>query len=99
MENTDFELLEKMENGGHVFRPQDTSDVGRAAFQHAVDRLLLLRDVGLLRLLDSRLMRAPDGSCLMAGPCDLTPAGVAALTDDHRLGPRPPVSGGSGEDV
>ena len=67
MENTDFELLEKMEKGGHVFRPQDTSDLGRAAFQHAVDRLLSLRDIGLIRLLDSRLMRAPDGSCLMAG--------------------------------
>jgi hypothetical protein len=97
METTDLELLEKMEQGGRVFRPRDTSDVGRAAFQHTVDHLLSLRDVGLVRLLDSRLMRAPRGSYLMAGPCDLTQAGVAALADDRRLGARPPVSGDASE--
>ena len=91
MEDSDFELLETIENGGRVFRPRDSSDVSRAAFQHTVDRLLSLRAVGLIRLLDGRLMRATNGSYPQAGPCDLTPAGVAALTDDRRVRPRAPV--------
>jgi hypothetical protein len=91
VEQADFELLERVE-AGHVFRPEDRSDVSRAAFQHTVQRLLSLRAVGLIRLLDGRLMRAADGSYLMAGPADLTPAGVAALAQDRRLGPRPPTA-------
>ncbi len=97
MENADFELLDKVEKGGRIFRPRDGSDLGRAAFQHTVDRLLSLRAVGLIRLHDGRLMRAGDGSYLLAGPCDLTPAGVAALVNDRRLGPRPSVKRGAGE--
>jgi ketosteroid isomerase-like protein len=82
----DFEVLEKVERGGRVFRPSGSSDMSRAAFQYTVDHLLSLRAMGLIRLLDSRVMRAADGSYIWAGPCDLTPAGVAALAvarDSH----------------
>lgn len=82
----DFELLVKMENGGHVFRPSDNSDMSRNAFQYTVDHLLSLRAVGIIRLLDSRVTRAANGAYLSAGPCNLTPDGVAALAaarDSH----------------
>ncbi len=46
-----------------------------------------------VRLAEGKVMRAKDGSCLMAGPCDLTPAGIAALAKDRSLGPRPPQGG------
>lgn len=90
MDEADFELLERIEQGGHIFRPTDQSRDARIAFQRDIDNLLRLRGVGLVSLPERRLMRAEDGSYLMAGPCDLTPAGVAALTHDRSLGPRPP---------
>ena len=79
-----------IEKGGHVFRPADHSVEGRAAFQRTVDQLLRLRGIGLVRLPEGKVMQATDGSYLMAGPCDLTPAGIAALAKDRSLGPRPP---------
>jgi ketosteroid isomerase-like protein len=82
----DLELLEKVEKGGRVFRPDDSSDMSRAEFQYTVDHLLSLRAVGLIRLLDNGVIRAANGSYLRAGPCDLTPEGVAALAvarDSH----------------
>ncbi len=85
----DYELLERIERGGHVFRP-DRSDEGRAIFQQTVADLLRLRGIGLIRLPEGKLMRAEDGPYLMAGPCDLTPAGIAELANDRRLGPRAP---------
>jgi hypothetical protein len=54
-----------------------------------IDRLRSLRDRGLIRLPDSRIMRGQDGRILGAGPCDLTAAGREALERDRRLGPRP----------
>jgi hypothetical protein len=90
VDQEDFELLEMIEKGGQVFRPTDRSVEGRAAFQSLVDNLLRLRSIGLVRLPEGRVMRSEDGSYLMAGPCDLTPAGIAALAKDRSLGPRPP---------
>ena len=90
MDQPDFELLERIEQGGHVFKPADRSGESREAFQETVDQLLRLRAVGLISFPDGRIMRAEDGTCLMIGPCDLTPAAVAALARDRRLGPRPP---------
>jgi ketosteroid isomerase-like protein len=60
--------------------------MSRAAFQYTVDHLLSLRAMGLIRLPDGGVVRAANGSYLMAGPCDLTPAGVVALAvarDSH----------------
>ena len=82
-----------IEKGRQVFKPADQSEEGRASFQHTVDHLRRLRGVGLIRLPDSKIMRAEDGSYLMAGPCDLTPAGIAELAKDRGLGPRPPQGG------
>ena len=65
----------------------------RAGFQRTIDQLLKLRGIGLVRLPEGKVMRAKDGSYLMAGPCDLTPAGVAALANERSLGPRPPQGG------
>jgi CheY-like chemotaxis protein len=93
MEHADLELLEQIEKGGRVFRPRDNSDVSRTAFRVTVARLLSLRALGLVRLLDARLMRAADGAYLLAGPCDLTQTGVAALRYHRQLRPRPPVEG------
>jgi hypothetical protein len=93
VDQADFELLEMIEKGRHVFQSTDQSGEGRAAFQHVVDQLLRLRSIGLVRLPEGKVMRAKDGSYLMAGPCDLTPAGIVALAKDRSLGPRPPQSG------
>jgi ketosteroid isomerase-like protein len=82
----DFEVLEEVERDGRVFLPSDDSAGSRNAFQYTVDHLLSLRAQGLIRLVDSHVIRATDGSYLRAGPCDLTPAGVAALAaarDSH----------------
>lgn len=88
MDQTEYDILVRIERGGQVFRPDSRSPEDRAAFQVVVDHLLRLRGTGLIRLPEGRLMRAQDGSYLMAGPCDLTPAGIAALAKDRSLGPR-----------
>jgi hypothetical protein len=93
MDQTAYDLLTQIERGGHVFRPESRSAEGRAAFQAVIEHLLQLRARGLIRLPEGRLMRAADGSYLLAGPCDLTPAGVEALAKDRRLGERPPSPG------
>jgi hypothetical protein len=93
VEQEDFELLEMIEKGRQIFRPTDHSAEGRAAFQYLIDHLLRLRSIGFVRLPEGRVMRAKDGSYMMAGPCDLTPAGIAALAKDRSLGPRPPQRG------
>ena len=58
-------------------------------FDMLVDHLRQLRDRGLLRLDEGRIMKSQRGRYLMAGPCDLTDAGREALERDRRLGPRP----------
>ena len=88
MDQTDYDLLTQIERGGHAFKPDDRTVEARAAFQGTVVRLLHLRGIGLIRLPEGRLMRAANGDYLMAGPCDLTPAGIAALSKDRSLGPR-----------
>ena len=93
LEHADLELLERIEKGGRVFRPRDNSDVSRAGFRATVARLLSLRALGLVSVLDARLMRATDGAYLLAGPCDLTQTGVAALRYHRQRRPRPPVGG------
>lgn len=92
MDQLDFELLELIGQGGYIFRPADPSAESRAVFRQTVEDLLRLRAFGLVRFSDGRVMIAGDGSYLMVGPCDLTPAGIAALARDRRLGPRPPTA-------
>jgi hypothetical protein len=81
----DIHLLRRIASGEHTFR---RSDLG-SDFDSTVARLLALRERGLVRLLDGRIMRSRAGHYLAAGPCDLTPAGQQALEDGDRLGARP----------
>ena len=90
MDQADYEVLERIERGGYVFKPRDQSEESHAAFQQTVEQLLRLRAVGLVRFSEGRIMRTESGVYLMVGPCDLTPGGVAALSHDRSLGPRPP---------
>jgi hypothetical protein len=80
----DVRLLSAAEHG-YTFQP---SDAAEDVFDILVDHLRRLRDRGLLRLDDGRIMKSQLGRYLMAGPCDLTEAGRCALEDDRRLGPR-----------
>lgn len=80
----DARLLALAEQG-HTYRPTDASD---RDFDALVAQLRVLRDRGLLRLEEGRIMKSQRGGYLMAGPCDLTDAGREALEHDRRLGPR-----------
>jgi hypothetical protein len=85
LSDADVRLLVMAERG-HTFRPEDAAE---GLFDVLIDNLVSLRDRGLLRLDDARIMRSGPGKYLMAGPCDLTAAGRGALDQDRRLGPRP----------
>lgn len=82
--DAEIRLLARAEHG-HTFR---ASEAGEAGFATLVDQLRSLRDRGLLRLDEGRIMMSERGGYLMAGPCDLTEAGRTALERDRRLGPR-----------
>jgi hypothetical protein len=85
LSDEDARLLALAEHG-YTFRPKDAS---AGEFNALIGHLVELRDRGLLRLEDGRLMKSQRGGYLMAGPCDLTEAGHQALEHDRRLGPRP----------
>jgi hypothetical protein len=80
----DVRLL-KLAEPGYTYRP---SDAAGGVFDLLIDNLRQLRDRGLLRLDEGRIMKSQRGGYLMAGPCDLTEAGRGALDQDRRLGPR-----------
>jgi hypothetical protein len=83
--DADIRLLDLCAQG-HTYRAKD---VPGDDFQLIVDRLRRLRELGLIRLEEGRVMKSQTGQRLMAGPCDLTEAGRRALEEDRRLGPRP----------
>jgi hypothetical protein len=85
LSDADVRLLALAEEG-HTYRPVDAAD---GLFDLLVDNLRSLRDRGLLRVDEGRIMKSQRGGYLMAGPCDLTEAGRDALDQDRRLGPRP----------
>jgi hypothetical protein len=85
LSDADVRLLVRAERG-HTFRPADAAE---GVFDVLVDNLRSLRDRGLLRLDEGRIMRTQNGGYMRAGPCDLTEAGRGALEQDRRLGPRP----------
>ena len=88
LSDKDAKLLGRLEAGEHTFRPgtqpRPAEDFG-ALLQH----LMSMRERGMVKFPDSRIMRREDGRVLGLGPCDLTPAGREALARDRRLGPRP----------
>ena len=74
-----------------VVRPEDAAHDPlqvKDARRQPASFLISLRDRGLLRLDDGRIMMSGRGKYLMAGPCDLTAAGRGAHGQDRRLGPR-----------
>ena len=83
--DADVRLLGLCERG-YTYRPADAAD---GVFDVLVDNLRSLRERGLLRLDEGRIMKSQKGGYMMAGPCDLTEAGHGALEQDRRLGPRP----------
>jgi hypothetical protein len=85
LSDADVRLLALAEHG-YTFRP---SDAAEGVFDVLVEHLRQLRDRGLLRLDEGRIMKSQLGRYHMAGPCDLTEAGRQALEQDRRLGPRP----------
>ena len=86
LSDADVRLLSRIEAGEHTFRPGTGSCEGED-FDLLIQQLRSLRDRGLIRLPDSRIMRTQRGPVLDAGPCKLTPAGRQALRQDRGLGP------------
>jgi hypothetical protein len=84
LSHADVRLLALAERG-YTYRPTDAAP---GLFELLVDHLRQLRDRGLLRLDEGRIMKTQRAGYLMAGPCDLTDAGRSALEQDRRLGPR-----------
>ena len=82
--DADVRLLTLCERG-HTYRPADTAE---GLFDVLIDNLRSLRERGLLRLDEGRIMKSQQGRYMMAGPCDLTEAGRGALDQDRRLGLR-----------
>jgi hypothetical protein len=89
MDDEEFRLLARIECGDSVFRPTEQTPEARQSFHTTVARLLELRSSGWIRLPEGRISRGEDGTYMMVGPCDLTAAGIEALKQDRRLGPRP----------
>jgi hypothetical protein len=70
---------------GHIYRPTDAFD---GDFRSLVEQLRQLRERGLLRIDEGRIMTSEAGRYLMSGPCVLTDAGRRALERDRGIGPR-----------
>ena len=87
LSDTDYELLDRIDNGEQIFRVDRTKE-GLRAFADQVDRLLSLRARQWIRLPDAHISRGADGQSLVIGPCELTPLGREELQRDRRLGPR-----------
>jgi hypothetical protein len=87
LSDEDFAMLARLEAGEHTFRPGNPPRPGEE-FDWLVAHLHALRQRGLLRFPDSRIMKREDGRVLAIGPVDLTVEGREALERDRRLGPR-----------
>src|SRR5215208_4591119 len=86
LSDADVRLLSRIEAGEHTFRPGIGSSEGED-FDLLIQQLRSLRDRGLIRLPDTRIMRTQGGPLLGSGPCDLTESGRQALAQDRGLGP------------
>ncbi len=82
LSDADMRLLSRLEGGEHTFRPGPGSSEGED-FDLLIQQLRSLRERGLIRLPDSRIMRTQRGPLLEAGPCELTHAGRQALEQDR----------------
>jgi hypothetical protein len=87
LSDSDVALLTRLERGEHTLRPGTQPRPGQS-FEEFVAELLSLRERGLVRFTDSKIMTRTDGKYLGVGPVDLTPAGQESLEWDRRLGQR-----------
>jgi hypothetical protein len=85
--DAEIQLLSRLEQGESIFQPSSPMQADDS-IEQLVERLISLRDRGLVALTDGRIMRNQAGRILGAGPCGLTPAGREALSQDRGLGPR-----------
>ena len=70
LSDADVLLLTRIEAGKHTFRPGSAPRPGES-FDALIQQLRSLRDRGLIRLAESRIMQREDGRYLGAGPCNL----------------------------
>jgi hypothetical protein len=82
LSDADVQLLGRIEGGEHTFHPGSGSSEGDQ-FAQLVEQLRSLRDRGMIRLPDRRIMRGQGGPLLVAGPCELTRKGWQALDQDR----------------
>jgi hypothetical protein len=87
LSDSDYALLTRLERGEHTFRPGTQPRPGES-FEEFVAELLSLRERGLVRFTDSKIMTRTDGKYLGVGPVDLTDGGRQALEWDRRLSRR-----------
>jgi hypothetical protein len=97
MDQADAELLERIEQGDHVFRP-GSGEPARRGFDALVSHLRELRNHGLLDMPERSVSQSESGKSsdvgtyLMVGPCYVTDMGRAALETfrrgDRRAGDR-----------
>jgi len=90
MDDRDAELLERIEGGERIFRPEAPAEHARPRFTALVEHLHLLRDRGFVDLPERETdgERGLDvGARPLAGPCFVTDAGRSALRE-FRAGDR-----------
>jgi hypothetical protein len=95
MDQTDAEVLERIESGERTFRPGAATESARRSFETLVGHLREIRDRGLIDLPDRHVAQTEGGQAgayLLAGPCHVTEAGRLALAEfrrgDRRTGDR-----------
>jgi hypothetical protein len=76
----DVALLQRIRDGERVFDPPSREAAADPAWLRLVERLLSLRDRGLIRMRDPlRSHMSAAGGYLAAGPCELTGDGYDLL--------------------
>ena len=87
MDQSDAEILDRIQAGERVFRPGSAAEGARRIFEALVKQLRELRDRGLVDMPERSVAYATDedaGAYVMAGPCYLTEAGREALSEFRR---------------
>ena len=82
MDQGDAEILERVGAGERIFRPGLSGEEAPQIFEALVKQLRALRDRGLLDIPERGVafaVSAEANTDLVAGPCDVTEAGRAAL--------------------
>lgn len=85
MDTRDFDLLQLIRNGQQSFKPAEGETEGSDSWAERVDRLLRLRDRGLIRMPDPpKVFMTARGGYRIAGPCEITADGRDAI-ERHRV--------------